>query len=330
MQTIDVHAHMTPQVLLRAKRDGRQLHGIEPEAIARGQGLDIGPERRIADMDRLGVDAQVVSAEPQMYCYQYDVEPAAAIHRECNDEVHQLAVDRPDRFMGLAIVPMQDVSAAIDEMDRAVVGLGMQGVMIGDHVNGRSYDEPSFRPFWTAAEAMGAVVFLHQASPTLISSRLTRYHLPNTIGNPLERTLSFAALVFGGVMDRCPDLKVVLGHGGGYTCFAAGRLDWGWQWRPEAREHIARPPSTYLSSFYFDCITHSGPALRFVIDTVGIDRVLFGTDYPGFAAGVEGASYQPREWLLGLENLSEAEKTAILGANLERVLGIELAQGTHD
>jgi aminocarboxymuconate-semialdehyde decarboxylase len=320
--TIDIHAHLTPHNLLAAKRDGRTLHGIDPETIARGQGLDIDVGRRLADMDRLGVDIQVVSAEPQMYCYQHPVERARSIHQEANDEVHQLQIDRPDRFRGLAIVPLQDTRAAIAEMERAVGGLGMSGVMIGDHVNGQMLDEPSLAPFWAAAEALGAVVFLHQASPTLVSTRIKRYHLPNTVGNPVERTLSFAALVFGGVMDRHPNLTVVLGHGGGYTCFAAGRMDWGWQWRAEARANIARPPSAYLPRFYYDSITHSESALRFIIDTVGIDRVVFGTDYPGYAAGKAGADYQPRDWLAGLVSLSEPEKSAVLGGNLERLFGI--------
>lgn len=326
MQTIDIHAHLTPQSLLRAKAQGTDLHGIDPHAIAKGQGLDISPQQRLADMERTGVDVQVVSAEPQMYLYEYPSEQAAAIHRECNDEVNQLAVDHPEQFHGLAILPLQDVDAAIAEMDRTVVGLGMKGVMIGDHVNGAYYDEETFRPFWSAAEAMGAIVFLHQASPTIVSARLKRYHLPNTVGNPVERTLSFAALVFGGIMDAHPNLNVVLGHGGGYTCFGAGRLDWGWQWRKEART-IDRPPSSYLNRFYYDCITHSESALRYIIDSVGVDRVVFGTDYPGYAAGAAGAAYQPRDWLMGLESLTDAEKEAILGGNLSNLLDMPRAQG---
>jgi aminocarboxymuconate-semialdehyde decarboxylase len=167
---------------------------------------------------------------------------------------------------------------------------------------------------------MRAIVFLHQASPTLVQSRFDRYHLANTVGNPVERTLSFAALVFGGVMDAHPRLQVVLGHGGGYAAFAAGRMDWGWRWRAEAREHISKPPTEYLGRFYYDCITHSEAVLRFLLDTVGSDRVVFGTDYPGFAAGKEGAAYQPREWLTGMARLTDAEKQAILGANLDKLL----------
>src|SRR5260221_6521291 len=137
-------------------------------------------------------------------------------------------------------------------------------------------DEPQFRPFWKAAEDMGAIVFLHQASPTLVEKRVDRYHLTNTVGNPVERTLSFAALVFGGVMDAYPKLEVVLGHGGRDAAFAAGRMDLGWRWREEAREHIPKPPSEYLGRFYYDFITHSEPALRFLLDSLRSDPVLFG------------------------------------------------------
>ncbi len=318
-KTIDVHAHLTPQVLIRAKAAGRSLHGVDPNEIARGQGRSITIDERVADMERLGEDIQVVSAEPQMYCYQYDSSAATAIHRDCNDEVAEHVRARPDRFKGFAILPMQDVREAIAELERAMTVLGLAGAMIGDHVNGTMYDDSRFAPFWSAAEELGAILFLHQASPTLVASRFDRYHLSNTVGNPLERTLSFAALVFGGVVDAHPSLRVVLGHGGGYVPYAAGRMDWGWRWRAEAREHADRPPSEYLAHFYYDCITHSEAALRFLVDVAGIDRVVFGTDYPGFAAGKEGAGYQPREWLESLTRITAAEKSAILGANAERL-----------
>jgi len=318
-RTIDVHAHLTPQSLIQAKDRGRSLHGVDPNEISRGQGRTITLDQRVSDIERLGEDIQVISAEPQMYCYQYDSSAAAAIHRGCNDEVAEHVRARPDRFKGFAILPMQDVRAAIAELERAMTVLGLAGAMIGDHVNGTMYDDARFAPLWSAAEEMGAILFLHQASPTLVSSRFDRYHLANTVGNPVERTLSFAALVFGGVIDAHPTLRFVLGHGGGYAAYAAGRMDWGWRWRAEAREHISRPPSEYLARFHYDCITHSEPALRFLVDVVGIDRVLFGTDYPGFAAGKEGAGYRPREWLESLGRLTAAEKSSILGTNAERL-----------
>ena len=319
MRTIDIHAHLSPRCLYEAMATGTDLYGIDPGDIASGQLLQISAEERIADMDRMGVDVHVVSCEPQMYCYQYEPSSTIPLHRACNDEVHRMSLEYPDRLTGLAILPMQDIGAAIEELDRAVNTLGLKGAMIGDHVNQTMYDDPRFGPFWAAAEQMGAVILLHQASPTITKGRIDRYHLSNTVGNPTERTLDFAALVFGGVMDAYPDLKICLAHGGGYACFAAGRMDWGWRWRPVARENISEPPSTYLNRFYYDCITHSEASLRFLVDSVGIDRVVFGSDYPGFAAGAEGRDYQPREWLVGLGAITDDEKDAILGGNLERL-----------
>ena len=318
LKTIDIHAHHTPHCLLRARKSGSKLHGIDPDDIARGGLREVSLEERLAHMDRMGVDIHVVSCEAQNYCYQHDVASTIALHRECNDEVHQMTVAHPDRFSGLAILPMQDVAAAIAELDRNVNKQGFRGAMIGDHVNGVMYDDPRFTPFWAAAEQMGAVILLHQESPTITKGRIDRYHLSNTVGNAVERTLDFGALVFGGVLDRFPDLRIVLAHGGGYACFAAGRMDWGWQWRKEISS-IKQPPSNYLSRFYYDCITHSEASLRFLIDSVGADRVVFGSDYPGFAAGKKGQQYQPREWLVGLEKVTDAEKEAILGGNLERL-----------
>ena len=122
---------------------------------------------------------------------------------------------------------MQDVKAAIDELERGVTQLGLKGAMIDDSVNGRCYDEPEFLPFFQAAEQLGALIFFHQGGTTAVSHRTSRYHLPNTIGNLVDRTLTFASLVFGGVMDKCPDLKVCFAHGGGYACFGIGRMDRG-------------------------------------------------------------------------------------------------------
>ncbi len=268
-------------------------------------------------MESLGVDVQVVSTGDQFYQYDRDAKIVASMHRECNDEVHQMTLDYPDRIKGFAQIPMQHIGMAIDELDRSVNQLGLVGAMIDDKVNGRTYDEPEFLPLWKAAEQMGAVLLIHQSAPNVVEQRSVRYHLPNTIGNLVERAVTFASFVFGGVMDACPDLRVCLCHGGGYTCYGIGRMDRGWQVRPEARTHISQPPSTYLSRFYYDCLTHSEEALRYLIDAVGVDRVLFGTDWPA-----DMAIDWPVSWVLGLESLSIEEKEAILWKNLEQLLGI--------
>ena len=269
-------------------------------------------------MNSLGVDVHVVSTGAGFYFYDWDAQTVAAMHRECNDEVHQMTVDYPDRFKGFAQIPMQDVKAAIDELDRSVNQLGLVGAMINDTVNGRTFDEPDLLPLWKTAEQMGALMFIHQqGGNTLVTPRLNRYHLPNTIGNLVDRAVTFASFVFGGVMDQCPDLKICLAHGGGYTCYGIGRMDRGWQVRSEARVNIQQPPSTYLRRFYYDCLTHSEEALRYLIDMVGIERVVFGTDWPA-----DMAIDWPVSWVLSLESLTQEEKEAILWKNLEKLLGI--------
>ena len=214
---------------------------------------------------------------------------------------------------------------AVAEMERAMGDLGFKGITIGDHVNGRELDEPQFRPFWRSVEEMGAVVFFHQCSSTVVEHRTTRYGLPNVVGNLVERALTFGSLVFGGVMDEFPDLKICFGHAGGYTAFGIARMDKGYEAgalenMPEfddARSFIRRPPSDYLRRFYYDSCTYTEASLRFLIDMVGIDQVVLGTDYPA-----PMAEDHPVEWINKMDALSPVEKDAILCANPARLLGL--------
>jgi aminocarboxymuconate-semialdehyde decarboxylase len=321
MRTIDMHAHISPESCLEAMRQGRSWHGLSPEEIFDDHKYNPRtmwtPQQRLNDMDSLGVDVHVLSTGAGFYRYDEDAALVAAMDRECNDYVSQLTRDHPTRFAGLANLPMQDVRASAAELERSVAQLGLKGAMIGDHVNGKTYDDPEFFPLWQTAEQLGAVIFIHQGGGTVVSSRLNRYHLPNSIGNLADRAVTFASFVFGGVMDKYPDLKVCLAHGGGYTCFGAGRMDRGWQVRSEARVHIQHPPSTYLNRFYYDCLTHSEAALRMLIDMVGIDKVVFGTDWP-----FDMCMDWPVSWLLRMESITQNEKEAILWKNFEKLLGL--------
>ena len=319
MRTIDIHAHITPQGFVDAFRQGETWHGITAAAVPNmryNPRTTWSPAERIADMNSLGVDVQVLSTNAFFYCYDQDAAATATMAQECNDYVAQLVKDRPDRFAGFATLPMQDVAAAVAELERGMA-MGLKGAMIGDHVNGKTYDAPEFMPLWKAAEASGAVLLIHQGGDTIVTPRSDRYHLPNTIGNLADRAVTFASFVFGGVMDACPNLRICLCHGGGYTCYGIGRMDRGWQVRPEAHAHIQQPPSSYLNKFYYDCLTHSEAALRYLIDSVGIDRVVFGTDWP-----FDMAADWPVSWILSLPSLTAAEKEAILHGNLERLLGL--------
>ena len=318
MRTIDIHAHSTPQSFIKATKSGEDWHTLNLGSALSNPRNGWTPEQRIADMDSLGVDIQVVSTTAAFYRYDLDTEVTAAMHKECNDEVSQLTKDRPDRFAGLANIPMQDPTAAIEELERSMVTLGLKGAMINDTANNVTYDEPQYLPFWKAAEELGALIFIHQrGGDTLVTPRSDKYHLMNSIGNLVDRAVTYATFVFGGVMDKHPDLKICLAHGGGYTCFGIGRMDRGWQVRPEARVNIQEPPSAYLRKFYYDCLTHSEPALRYLIDSVGIDRILFGTDWPA-----DMAIDWPVSWVLGLESLTQEEKDAILWKNLESLLDL--------
>jgi aminocarboxymuconate-semialdehyde decarboxylase len=332
MRSIDIHAHLTPQCFWRATENGGNWHSIKREKDARGTETAVvggrrqalpprarwTPEERLADMDSLGVDVHVVSPYVGFYNYHLDRALAADTSRAINDEIRDMIRAWPQRFAGLGTLPMQDPKSAVAELERCMTQLGLKGAEINDHVNGRTLDEPEFRPFWKAAEQMGAVIFFHQGGQTLVSSRTKRYHLPNSIGNLADRAVTFATLVHGGVMDECPDLKIVLGHGGGYTCYGIGRMDHAWQVRSEARVHVTQPPSAYLRRFYYDCIVYTEPALRYLIDTVGVDRVVFGTDWP-----YDMALDWPVSWILGMNSLTPDEKEAILWRNLERLLNLQ-------
>lgn len=331
MRSIDIHAHLTPQCFWRATEGGGDWHTLRREQDARGREYAVvgrhrgqlpprarwTPEERLADMDSLGVDIHVLSPYSGFYNYELDTAVAVATSKDSNDEISQMTRSWPERFAGLATLPMQDVRAAIAELERVMVHLGFKGAMINDHVNGRTLDEPEFLPFWKAAEQLGALILFHQAGDTVINSRMPRYHLPNTIGNLADRTVTFASLVFGGVMDACPDLTICLAHGGGYTCYGIGRMDRSWQARPEARQQLSQPPSAYLRRFYYDCIVYTESALRYLINTVGVDRVVFGTDWP-----YDMVFDWPVSWILSLESLTQDEKEAILWKNLERLLGL--------
>jgi len=327
MNVIDVHNHVNPRPYLKAMRAGRDWYGFTAD-----HGELENPrnhwtlEQRIADMDRLGVDMQALTVYGGFNKYDRDPELTKTVIRACNDEVAAMVDEHPDRFVGLGILPMQTVAASVVELERVVTDLGLKGVTIKDHVNGHTLDEPQFLPFWEAAERLGAVVEFHQGS-TIVAQRIPRYFLENTVGNLVERTLTFGALVQGGIIDRFPRLKICLLHGGGYVAFGVARMDKGWEAAKldymvkysaeESRQSISKPPSQYVGSFYYDCATFSEPTLRFLIDIVGIDRVVFGTDYPCPMEMVDSVN-----WINSLKSLTYSEKRAILSVNPARILVI--------
>jgi aminocarboxymuconate-semialdehyde decarboxylase len=278
--------------------------------------LRFTPEERLRDMDAQGVDVQVVSIHMPLVGYHLDPAQGRQLARDVNDEIAGMTRRWPQRFAGLATLPAQDVAAAIDELERAVQVLGLKGAELDTVVNGDNWDEPRFLPLFKAAEAMGAVLFFHpQPQHNFLLQRTDRYGLANSIGVIVEDALIVAILIFGGILDACPDLKVCIAHGGGPACFGMGRMDHGWQVRAEARVHIQKPPSTYQRRLYYDCVVGSEAALRFLIDRVGVDRVVLGSDWPFVAWDPS-----PVAWVQGLHTLTKEEKDKILWQNLASLL----------
>jgi len=331
MAVVDLHAHLTPERYKEAIRRDGTWNGLDASAGELDRGGFAQPlEVRLDEMDRFGVDIQVLTPTIGFYQYDNDVDVTRRIHRECNDEIYEVTLEHPDRFLGMGTVPMQDASSAIAEMERVVGELGFKGVMIDDHVAGLTYDDPRFLPFFQTAQDLGALLFFHQGGTTCVTTRIDRYKLPNAVGNLTERTLLFATLVFGGVLDRFPDLNLLLAHGGGYVPYGVARMDKVAGALPGDFDGTMKPPfgpndgfdhqlapSEYLGRFYYDCCTYSGPVLRFLVDAVGIDRVVLGTDYPAPMFLFDAVN-----WVNGLSELSDEEKRAILVDNSNRLLDV--------
>ena len=332
MKVIDVHSHIVPPCFWNAnEKDGNwygaslfRRNGIQYiDAMNRVAGpidekWQFTPEERIAFMDGQEVDVHVLSVAP--YLTNYHLEPAQGLAsaQELNNEISQMARSHPDRFIGLATVPMQDPTAAAEELERSMRDLGLAGVELNTNMEGSNWDEERFLPFFRAAERLGAFVFFHPHNPAG-ANRATRYYLSNLISFPLDTTIAIASFIFGGVLDRCPDLKLCFAHGGGYACFGIGRMDFGAGVRPEPKvNEIKGMPSDYLQLLYYDSITHSDEALKYLVDRVGADRVMLGDDFP-FDMG----PLDPVGWLKSLQHLNDFEKRRILGENAMEVFGIE-------
>ena len=238
MRHIDVHAHLAPQILWQAFERGQDWHGMEHETrgeaefiVGNGKRILINspkirytPEQRLADMDAEGTDVQVVSIHTPLFPYHWETATAIQASREVNDEIADMTRQWPDRFAGMATLPMQDVDAATAELERAVNVLGLKGAELDMVVNGLNWDEPRFMPLFKAAEELGALLFFHpQPQDNIVAvERTLRYGIPNSVGVVLEDALVVATLICGGILDECPNLKVCIAHGGGGACFAHG------------------------------------------------------------------------------------------------------------
>ncbi len=272
-------------------------------------GFDIA--RRFADMDATGVDVHVLSATPQTYLYGLGEELSATVAAIQNDQIARHITDYPTRFLGIGTLPIASPQRAADELKRIVTKLGLSGAMFASNVTGKNLDDPSFEPLWATAEELGAFMFVHPNN-VAGADRLKSYYLGNLIGNPLDTTIAAASLYFGGVLDRHPKMNVMLAHGGGFTPYQAARWEHGWTVRPEPKVNIKQQPRGIAKRFYYDTILHSAPVLEAMIDLVGADRVMLGSDYPYDMAMMDCVAH-----VKGL-NISDADKTSIFVGRAEQ------------
>jgi aminocarboxymuconate-semialdehyde decarboxylase len=323
---VDVHAHFFPERFLAligeagAPSGGRVDRSDPRGPILDAPGMRTPPlearyydlPKRVRSMDRQGVAVQALSLTAPMV-YWAKGEFAASLARAFNDACAEAHTAYPDRFVGCATLPMQDPERALPELERAARLPGIRGVYMGTNVAGRDLSEPAFFPIFERCQELGLPVLLHPLT-VVGHDRLRPFYLNNLLGNPYDTGIAAAHLVFGGVLDRLPRLQVCLPHAGGALPYLWGRLARGQKVRPEAQQAAKKPVRAYLRRFTYDTITHDPGALRYLIATVGADRVMLGSDFC-FDMGYE----RPRD-IVGRVGLASGDVRKVLGATAARLL----------
>ncbi len=329
---IDLHTHVLPERwpdldrrygyggFVRLEHDGpgcaRMMRGERTFREVRENLWS--PAVRLADCDRDGVDVQVLSTVPVMFSYWARGADAADLAKLLNDDLAENVADAPRRFVGLATLPMQAPDLAVRELERAVRELGLAGVEIGTHVNDWNLDAAELFPVFEAAAALGAAVFVHPWDMAG-QDRMPKYWLPWLVGMPAETSLAACSLIFGGVLERLPALRVALAHGGGAFPGTIGRIEHGFRVRPDlcAVDNDV-PPTEYLRRLYYDSLVHDPRALRYLIDLVGPGRIALGSDYP-FPLG----ETRPGALLETLPDLSPPAAARMLAGTALELLGLD-------
>jgi aminocarboxymuconate-semialdehyde decarboxylase len=273
-------------------------------------------ETRLADMDGMAIDIQALSPAPLQYYYALEPDLGRTSARIINDHIAEIVDAHPDRFVGLGTVPMQEPDLAVEELDRAMSELGMRGVEICTSVVGEELSNDRFRKFFAKAEDLDALIFMH---PNGFSdgARLSDHYFTNIIGNPLDTTVAVSHLIFGGVLDAYPNLKICVAHGGGYLPAYSGRIDHAHANREDCRRRIKEKPSSYLRKLYFDTVVFTEHQLEYLVSLYGSDHIVLGTDYP-FDMGMD----DPVGFVDGADALTASDKAAIVGGNAAQLLGI--------
>ncbi|GAC1347183.1 MAG: amidohydrolase family protein [Acetobacteraceae bacterium] len=326
--TIDMHSHVlvpeaaelvAPHVdlstvpLAHFATPGTKALNQKQDRDRRANMLDL--DVRLADLDAAGIDLQVIMPPPPQCTYTIPLDLAVKAGRIVNKGLADFAAKKPERFTALGTVPMQDGETAAAELERGMKEHGLKGVQVLTNVAGNELSDPAYAPFWAKAEELGAVVLIHPNGFTE-GRRMTRFYFNNVFGNPLETALALHYLIFDGVLERHPKLKLIAAHGGGYLPAYSGRIDHAWGARSDVRGSLPQPPTTYLKRVYFDSVVFTPHQLRYVIEVFGAGQILMGSDYPYDMAESDPVGH------LASAGLDAATFAAVAGGNARALFGV--------